>query len=342
MRSPRCVAVDVRRRVLDLRRHRREMKADPLHFDSCIVHQGQTLGCHYSYTLDSERQTLEWLDGSVYAQEARKCDPIDSCHKAIAQFHALLLNHDQQAGDDFLATAHGLLDSGENLILKGHNCFVIPHFFQVEGYQLHHKPWANAMVQGWAASLFLRAYQLGGDERFLDAARHTCGVFQVPVDNGGLASRLPHGMPFYEKYPFPGQIRHVLNGFMASLFGLHDLVRVADDNVARVLFETGLETLSDSRTLDAFDNGYSTLYDLGGTRRATPACLFYTWIHARQLAGLACITGSEKLMKRAKRWREFVFRKRYALRSRADCLLFRARRLPSYLLRYVSADAEAS
>jgi len=120
---------------------------------------------------------------------------------------------------------------------------------------------------------------------------------------------------------------------MSSLFGLHDLARAADDGVARSLFEIGLETISDDRTLHAFDNGYSTLYDLGGSRRATPAGVFYTWVHARQLAGLSRITGSAKLMQWAERWRDYVFLRRYTLRSSADCAYFRARRLPLYVWR---------
>lgn len=219
------------------------------------------------------------------------------------------------------------------MTLRGRACFVIPHVDQVEGYRLHHKPWLMSMVQGWAASLFLRAYQLGGDERYVDAARRCCGPFFVDVEDGGVRGRLPHGLPFYEKYPFVGETRHVFNGFMSSLFGLHDLARGADDAAARGLFEDGIATLSDDRTLRAFDNGYSTLYDLGGGRRATPSGVFYTWVHARQLAGLSRITRSPTLWRWAERWRDYVFQRRYTLRSSADCAYYRARHLPQYLRR---------
>jgi hypothetical protein len=79
----------------------------------------------------------------------------------------------------------------------------------------------------------------------------------------------------------------------------------------------------------------STLYDLGGDRRATPSGVFYTWVHSRQLAGLSRITGDTALMPWATRWRDYVNRRRYTLRSSADCLYFRARRLPAYVERYL-------
>jgi hypothetical protein len=189
------------------------------------------------------------------------------------------------------------------------------------------------MVQGWAAALFMRAFQLAGDERYVDAARRTTGPFFVAVRQGGVLGRLAHGLPFYEKYPFPAETRHVLNGFMSSLIGLHDLARSAGDATARSLFEQGVATLSDDRTLHAFDNGYSTLYDLGRGRRSTPAGIFYTWVHARQIAGLSRVTGSAKLMQWAQRWRDYAFKRRHVLRSSADAALFRARRVPHYLRR---------
>ena len=125
----------------------------------------------------------------------------------------------------------------------------------------------------------------------------------------------------------------MLNGFLSSLFGLHDLARATGDERARSLFEQGIATLSDERTVRLYDNGYSTLYDLGGGRRTTPAGRFYTWVHARQLAGLSRITGSQELWRWAERWRDYVFKKRYRVQSRADTVRFRAARIPRYVKR---------
>jgi D-glucuronyl C5-epimerase C-terminus len=326
---------DMATRLFGLLRQHGITKGDPIHFEPCIDPHATKLGFHHMYTRDSDRQTNDWLTAPVYVGEARKRHPIDACHIAISQFHELLLTGGERSRDAFLVSAYALLRSGENVTLKGHNCFLIPHFDQLEDYRSHHKPWVASMVQGWAACLFLRAYQVDGNERFVDAARRTCGIYRVAVEDGGILGRLPHGLAFYEKYPFPGQTRHVLNGFMSSLFGLHDLANVIGDSEAKSLFDAGINTLTDARTLHAFDNGYSTLYDLRGDRRATPAGVFYTWVHARQMAGLARITRSDELWRWAQHWRDYVFLKRHTMRSSADCMGFRTRHLLTYARRYL-------
>ncbi len=331
--SARRIATDVAARIIGRARQGSIAKGDPLHFEPCIEHHGPRLGFHHMYTRASVRQTDDWLGSAVYVDEAQKGHPIDACHLALSQFHAFLATGDERARDGFLARVRGLFAAGHDQTLDGVDCFVMPHFDQVEDYRPHSKPHLNAMVQGWVAALFMRAHQLAGDERYVDAARRAAGPFLVPVERGGVLGHLPHGLPFYEKYPFPGETRHVLNGFMSSLFSLHDLARAAGDERARGLFETGMALLADERTLRAFDNGYSTLYDLGGGRRTTPAGVFYTWVHARQLAGLSRITGSAALWQVAERWRDYVFKKRYRARSRVDTLRFRAVRIPRYVQR---------
>jgi hypothetical protein len=110
-----------------------------------------------------------------------------------------------------------LREIGRTVELGGRACFVIPHAYQVDGYAKHATPWINAMVQGWAGAVFARAYQLTGEDRFAQAARRTAGPCFVPVAHGGVRDIERNGYAFYEKYPFSGQTRHVLHGFLASL-----------------------------------------------------------------------------------------------------------------------------
>ncbi|HUQ08109.1 MAG TPA: D-glucuronyl C5-epimerase family protein [Kofleriaceae bacterium] len=331
--SARRIATDVAARFVGLVRQGEIARADPLIFDARIEHHGAVLGYYHLFTAESMKQTTDWLESAVYVAEAEKQHPIDACHLALSQFHAFLVTGDARARDGFLQRMRVLFDAGQEATLEGVDCFVMPHVDQVEDYEPHHKPHLNAMVQGWMGALLLRAHQLAPDDRYVAAARRVTGPFLVPVERGGVLGRLPHGAPFYEKYPFPGQTKHVLNGFLSSLFGLHDLARATGDERARSLFEQGIATLSDERTMRLFDNGYCTLYDLGGGRRTTPAGRFYTWVHARQLAGLSRITGSQELWRWAERWRDYVFKKRYRVQSRADTVRFRAARIPRYVKR---------
>jgi hypothetical protein len=251
----------------------------------------------------------------------------------MAQFHGWLRTSEDKGRAAFLASAEELLATGCSVQRGDRQCFEVLHHDQVEGYRTHAKPWRNAMVQGWAASILCRAYQLSGDDRFAVAARDTTGPLYFPVDRGGVLGALPHGAPWYEKYAFVGQCRHVLNGFLSTLLGLADLARALGDAAAKERFARGLESLLDERTIHAFDNGYATLYDLGGGRRTTPAGVFYTWVHARQLAGLARITNEQRLWSTAERWRDYLRKKRYRARASADCMIFRVQRIPTYVER---------
>lgn len=330
---------DLRARVMNRLRQGNITRSDPLSFSPRIAHHGERLGFFHLYKPENDQASLQWLASPAYVIEAQKQHPIDACHSGISLFHAHLLAERQEQREAtrvrFLDHVGRMLASGVSERRAGRDCFWLPHFDQVEEYATHHKPWAASMVQGWAAALFMRAHQLGGGERFVDAALRTTGLFFVPVEQGGVLDHLPHGLPCYEKYAFPGQVRHVLNGFMSSLFGLQDLARATGDATARELFEAGVATVSDERTLRAYDLGYTTRYDLASPDRATPSGVFYTWVHARQLAGLARITGSAKLRAWSERWRDYVFRRRHTLRASADVLLFRAKRLPTYAARFL-------
>jgi hypothetical protein len=277
-------------------------------------------------------ETARWLRSEVYSGEAAKRDPIDICHLAIDRFHSFLETGDGVARSDFLATTRGLLAAGHTVTLGGRPCFVIPHYDQVEGYARHATPWVNAMVQGWAGQVFLRAYQLTGEGELAEAAVRAIGPCYVPVDRGGVRDTERNGRIFYEKYALPGQTRHVLNGFMAALLGYWDVVRATGDRDARAVFEQGIASLDDT-VLGDYDNGHTSLYEQRPDRRATPSCVFYTWVHARQLAALARITGQQRLLAWAERWRSYARVTHYRAHTAAECLGYRLRKMPHYLAR---------
>ncbi|HEY0195781.1 MAG TPA: D-glucuronyl C5-epimerase family protein [Kofleriaceae bacterium] len=317
-------------RVARWQRQRRLIAGDPLALDPRIEPRAERLGFAHVYTARARGETARWLRSQVYAGEAAKRDPIDHCHLAIDQFHSFLEDGDLEARDEFVASARALLASGQTARLGGRTCLAIPHFDQVEDYARHATPWFNAMVQGWAGAVLARAYQVTGEDAFALAARRTVGPCFVMLADGGVRDVERNGRVFYEKYALPGQTRHVLNGFMASLLGLWDVARATGDRDAHAAFDEGVATLDDT-VLATYDNGHTSLYDQRDDRRATPSCVFYTWVHARQLAALARITGNGRLHGWAARWREYTHRTEHRAQTTLDCLGFRARRLPRYL-----------
>ena len=317
-------------RIARWRRQLRQIAGDPLALEPRVQPHAEQLGFVHVYVAEEIGETARWLSSPAYAREAAKHDPIDTCHLAIDHFHAFLETADPAAREDFVAISRGLLEAGRTVELGGRTCFVIPHFDQVEGYARHATPWINAMVQGWVGAVLARAHQVTGEDGFAEAARRAVGPCFVPLANGGVRDLEQNGRVFYEKYALPGQTRHVLNGFMSSLLGIWDVARATGDRDARVAFEEGVASLDD-QVLGTYDNGHTSLYEQRGDLRATPSCVFYTWVHARQLASLARITDQPRLLSWAERWRGYSHGTEHRARTALECLGYRARNLPRYL-----------
>jgi hypothetical protein len=320
---------DVLFRVARWRRQVRLMTGDAMALEPLVEPHSKQLGFAHVYVAGETGETSRWLSSSVYAVEAARRDPIDTCHLAIDRFHAFLETGEVAVRDDFVAITRGLLELGRTVELGGRACFVIPHAYQVDGYAKHATPWINAMVQGWAGAVFARAYQLTGEERFAQAARRTAGPCFVPVARGGVRDIERNGYAFYEKYPFPGQTRHVLNGFLASLLGFWDVVRATGDRDTQAAFEEGVAALDDT-VLESYDSGHTTLYDQRRDACVTPSCVFYTWVHVRQIAALARITRQQRLFSWAERWRAYTQGTEHRAVTALECLGYRARSLPRF------------
>jgi len=301
-------------RMMQWRRQRRLMEGDPLALDRRIDPQSQKLDFVHVYVAEEAGETTRWLSSRVYA--AAKREPLET--------------GDPTARAVFLTTVRELFDSGHMVTRGGGTSFVVPHVDQIGGYARHATPWINAMVQGWAGALFMRAHQMTGDARYADAALHAMTPFFVSVERGGLRDTLHSRRVFYEKYPFYGQTRHVLNGFMSSLLGVWDVARATGDSTARQAFEEGVASLDDT-LLETYDNGHTSLYDQQPDRRTTPSCVFYNWVHTRQLAALARITGERRLVGWAERWRQYTRSPEHRAHTTLDCIAYRARSLPRYL-----------
>lgn len=315
-------------RVARWRRQQRLMDADPLALEPFIEPHSAELGFVHVYVAGTTGETARWLASPIYAGEAAKQDPIDLCHLAIDRFHAFLETGDAVARREFLALSRRLLERGHDREVAGRRCFLVPELAHAEGYASHATPWLSASAQGWAGAVLARAYQLGHDEAFADAARAAMQPFLIDVAHGGVRDRERHGQVFYEQFALPGQTRHVLTGFLAGLLGIWDVVRATHDADARCAFDDGVAALDD-RVLASFDTGHVSLYDQ--CSRVSPSCMFYTWVHARQLAALARITRQQRLFAWAERWRAYTQGAEHRALTAFECLGFRARSLPRYL-----------
>jgi hypothetical protein len=154
-------------------------------------------------------------------------------------------------------------------------------------------PWVSAMTQGTAAQALARGYDAFGDERYRATALSALGAYESPPPTGVAL----HGE--YLMYSFsPGL--HILNGFLQSVIGLHDVAELTGSARARRLYERGERTARGM--LSDYDTGAWSRYSLAG-REAT---LSYHELITGFLEGLCTRTGRAPYCQEARRFNFFM------------------------------------
>jgi len=136
--------------------------------------------------------------------------------------------------------------------------------------------------------------------------------FETPIEEGGVLDVDNHACYWYEE--FATRIRrHILNGFIYALIGLHDWYQAFGDSKAQQLFQKGLVTLK--RHIHEYDTGFWVKYDLVICTMCNPR---YLRLHVRLLEAMFAITGDEEYEQIAKRWSSYKDRnypRKYMLRK---------------------------
>lgn len=120
-------------------------------------------------------------------------------------------------------------------------------------------PWYSGLAQARGASVMMRAWMVTTEERFRTAARAAIAGFDRPAADGGFVADHPRAhVPYVEEYP--SQPTGVLNGFLASLFGLWELSHWLGDDQATGLYRR--YRASAEAMLPHYTTRWWTLYDL--------------------------------------------------------------------------------
>lgn len=99
-------------------------------------------------------------------------------------------------------------------------------------------PWPSAICQGHAISALVRAYRLTGDPATLELCRRATVPFGRSIPEGGIRFEVD-GRTLYAEYPgYPTP--RILDGFLVSLLGLHDLHQETQDAAVKALLDAGL------------------------------------------------------------------------------------------------------
>lgn len=110
-------------------------------------------------------------------------------------------------------------------------------------------PWKSAFSQSRGLSILLRAWQLTGDDKFLEVCKKAIIPFTFDIEDGGVTANLKNGHPFYEEY-VASEPTMVLDGHIFSLFGIYDFIRAISPSIdqyyqelAITIFNDGIDSL---------------------------------------------------------------------------------------------------
>lgn len=176
--------------------------------------------------------------------------------------------------------------------------------------------WVSAMAQGQALSLFARAYDITGDDRYIDAGKKALKFMLTPTSEGGTLTSLSgidqslSNFIFLEEY-VSNPPNYTLNGYMFALLGLYDWSQItqnisADQQTAAEFFQRGIETLK--AILPYYDTGSISTYDLGYiTFKTEPHILAsYHGVHLYLLDAMHSITDEQIFADYRDRWIDYV------------------------------------
>lgn len=153
----------------------------------------------------------------------------------------------------------------------------------------------SAMAQGEGISLLLRGFQEFNNEEYLIKSKKAANFLIVPLEKGGTTMYTNNEIFFQEYTNKPT----VLNGWIFTLFGLYDYLKVVNDNKIREIYHTSIQTLLNN--LEKFDNGYWSNYNIKNMITSP----FYHRLHIAQLYVMYEITGELKFKKYYEKWNEY-------------------------------------
>jgi len=144
----------------------------------------------------------------------------------------------------------------------------------------------SAIIQGKAASLFVRCYLKTNDNRWLESAKKSLNYTAKLVKDGGIKRQLSHNMTWMEEYPSP-RPSMVLNGFLFWLIGLGEYCAVSNDKEALTQFESHLRSAINWLPAYKLDSGllYS-MYRWNHCNIHYMSIMKYQFDHLYQLTGI--------------------------------------------------------
>lgn len=243
--------------------------------------------------LDKTGITVNMIEGNkiVYF-------PISIFQYALGLWDLYLYDNDENKKDKFLIQCKWIIDNQKND--GSWDCF---------GPIGYHQYKVSSMGQGEAISVLIRAYKLTNESKWLEAAKKAMKFMLMSIHEGGTLL-IDGNDYFFEEYPDRlGGKRSVLNGWIFTLFGVYDYLKIDNNSEVKDVYNKSIETLK--RHLKDYDMGYWSFYDKTG-RVASPA---YHSLHIALLNTLSDITNENYFKLVASEWKIYEGKKLNRVRA---------------------------
>jgi hypothetical protein len=226
--------------------------------------------------------------------------------EGLRYYHNFYYMGDTQAKKYFLNTANWLVKNA--YVKDGGNFSLWEYDFEWMHYGGVVPPYASGLAQAEGAELLAKAYQVTGDQKYLQAAKQAIAALLVDIDDGGVSSidqtngdvNGSNSSLFIQILAKPGiQETYVLNGHTGALLHTWRYYNVTGDPNAIPILREGINYLKEH--LKDFDKGDWSYYDKLGTVASDS----YHEGHIKQLNYLYEITGEPILKEYSTKFAEY-------------------------------------
>jgi hypothetical protein len=176
-------------------------------------------------------------------------NPVTISQYALCLYDESEKDSDQSKKELFLKQINWL---EKNLIVLDNEHYTYYYHFPNKWYDLS-SPWVSGMAQGQTASVFLRAFLLTQNEKYLHIAEKLLNFMLLKKDSGGTLIRTPEGGFWIEEYVSP-KPSMVLNGHLYGLIGLCEYNKIQKNDHFIDLANKLIQTTIDSVNLYEKDN----------------------------------------------------------------------------------------
>jgi heparosan-N-sulfate-glucuronate 5-epimerase len=221
------------------------------------------------------------------------------------EYYSEYENHaDKKSRQYFINTADWLVENAQDK--DGDRYSIWEYDFPWSSYGWITPPYYSGLAQAQGLKVLMLAYNLTGEEKYLNEANKTLHSFLIDYDKGGVVSNDEDNVISDDSSIFihllakPGfKKAYVLNGHTQSLLLLWEYYQQTQDPIAKAIFDGGIKWLRDN--LLKYDTGSWSYYD----QMENLASIDYHKAQITQLEKLYEITGESTLKEYSERFDKY-------------------------------------